>query len=189
MISGRRGELELMPSREERFNRLHEEHFESIRRYAWRRDPSLADDIVSETFLVAWRRIEDVPADAAPWLFGVARHVRLNLQRSARRRNAVVGKLQPADVGIEPAEPADDPAGVRDALAALSERDREILLLHAWEGLDRRQIAAALGCSVANVSVRLRRARQRFTVALSADARPPADALVPSNSGGSSDVH
>jgi DNA-directed RNA polymerase specialized sigma24 family protein len=70
MSLDRKGELPPMPSRE-RFNRLHEQHFEAIRRYTWRRDWALADDIVSETFLVAWRRIDDVPDDTRPWLFGV----------------------------------------------------------------------------------------------------------------------
>src|SRR3954449_7916869 len=82
-----------MLNREERFNRFHEQHFEAIRRYAFRRSPALADDIVSETFLVAWRRIDEVPDDVRPWLFGVARNVRLNLQRSSRRQLAVSERL------------------------------------------------------------------------------------------------
>lgn len=175
-----------MPSREERFNRIHEENFEAIRRYAWRRDPTHADDIVAETFLVAWRRLDDVPDDAAPWLYGVARNVRLNLQRSARRRQALAGRLQP-ETAAEPPELTEDAANVRRALAALSERDREILLLHAWEGLDRAHIAAALGCSVSNASLRLHRARRRFAALVAAADPPDSSAFVPSTSGGSSD--
>jgi RNA polymerase sigma-70 factor (ECF subfamily) len=147
-----------MLTREERFNRLHERHFEAIRCYAFRRAPALADDIVSETFLVAWRRIDDVPDDERPWLFGVARNARLNLQRSLRRQQAVASRL-----AADPADSTDEADGrgerVAAAISALSERDREILLLHAWEGLNRRDIAAAVGCSVPNVSVRLHRAR------------------------------
>jgi RNA polymerase sigma factor (sigma-70 family) len=188
MTSDPMGEVQWMSSREERFRRLHAEHFESIRRYAWRRDRSLADDVVSETFLVAWRRLDEVPEDAAPWLFGVARHVRLNLQRSARRQHALAERMQLTELGAESRDPVDEPVGVREALAALAERDREILLLHAWEGLDRRQIAAALDCSRANVSVRLHRARQRFAAALAADPRSQASAFVASISGGSCDV-
>src|SRR5436305_9189795 len=120
-----------MLTREERFNRLHERHFEAIRRYAFRRSPALADDIVSETFLVAWRRFDDVPDDARPWLFGVARNVRLNLQRSSRRQDAVAERL----IGELPAsaETEADALGdaVEAALSTLSERDREILLLDA----------------------------------------------------------
>jgi RNA polymerase sigma-70 factor (ECF subfamily) len=158
-----------MLTREERFNRLHERHFEAIRRYAFRRSPALADDIVSETFLVAWRRIDEVPDQERPWLFGVARHVRLNLQRSSRRQHAVTERL----TGELPASASGEAGAISDAVAAalsaLSERDREILLLHAWEELNRREIAAVLGCSVANVSVRLHRARARFAAALAAD--------------------
>ena len=71
--------------------------------------PDLADDIVAETFLVAWRRLDDVPDDAGPWLFGVARNVRLNLQRSARRQQAVARKLTVAEPSSEPPEPRETP--------------------------------------------------------------------------------
>jgi RNA polymerase sigma factor (sigma-70 family) len=182
-----RGELLSMLTREERFNLLHERHFEAIRRYAFRRSPALADDIVSETFLVAWRRFEDVPDDARPWLFGVARNVRLNLQRSSRRQDAVAERL----IGELPAsaETEADALGdaVEAALSTLSERDREILLLDAWEGLNRREIAAVLRCSVANVSVRLHRARARFEHALVVDPRN-SRSLFPLIDGGASDV-
>jgi RNA polymerase sigma factor (sigma-70 family) len=174
-----------MLTREERFSGLHERHFEAIRRYAFRRAPALADDIVSETFLVAWRRIDDVPDDARPWLFGVARNARLNLQRSLRRQQAVAGRLatDPA-TSTEAYERAE---AVVPALSALSERDREILLLHAWEGLNRREIGAVLGCSMANVSVRLHRARARFAAAFADDPRQ-ADAPFPRINGGAPDV-
>jgi RNA polymerase sigma factor (sigma-70 family) len=187
MTADPRGELLPMPTREERFNDLHERHFEAIRRYAFRRSPALADDIVSETFLVAWRRLDDIPDDARPWLFGVARNVRLNLQRSTRRQDAVAQRLTaevPASAQKE-AEALGD--AVEAALSALSERDREILLLHAWEGLDRSEIAAVLRCSVANVSVRLHRARARFARALALDPRNPRS-LFPLIDGGASDV-
>jgi len=184
--SDSRGELPPMPTREERFTQLHERHFEAIRRYAFRRAPALADDIVSETFLVAWRRIDDVPDDERPWLFGVARNARLNLQRSARRQQAAAGRL-----AAHPPNAADDADQRREALvpalSSLSERDREILLLHAWEGLNRREIAAVLGCSAANVSVRLHRARTRFAAALAVDARQ-AHAPFPLTRGGAPDA-
>ena len=176
-----------MLTREERFNRLHERHFEAIRRYAFRRAPALADDIVSETFLVAWRRIDEVPDDERPWLFGVARHVRLNLQRSSRRQHALTERLTGEIAASAPA--ADQASGdaVASTLSVLSERDREILLLHAWEELNRREIASVLGCSVANVSVRLHRARTRFAAALAADPRST-ESLSPLIGGGAPDV-
>jgi RNA polymerase sigma factor (sigma-70 family) len=187
MTSDPRGELLPMLTREERFNRLHERHFEAIRRYAFRRSPALADDIVSETFLVAWRRLDDVPDDARPWLFGVARNARLNLQRSTRRQDALAMRLTGELAGAAQ-EDTDAPAdAAATALAALSERDREILLLDAWEGLNRREIAAVLSCSVANVSVRLHRARARFARALAADPRN-SQSLSHLIDGGASDV-
>jgi len=186
MTSQPEGEFLPMLTKEERFNGLHERHFEAIRRYAFRRSPTLADDIVSETFLVAWRRIDEVPDDERPWLFGVARNVRLNLQRSSRRQYAVSERL-----AQQPASAADARAATSDAVAAaltaLSESDREILLLHAWEGLNRREIGAVLNCSAANVSVRLHRARKRFTAALASDPRN-VQSLSRPISGGAPDV-
>jgi RNA polymerase sigma-70 factor (ECF subfamily) len=122
----------------------------------------VVDDVVAEAFLVAWRRLDEVPADALPWLIAVARNMLLNEHRRARRQTALSDRI-----AAEPARTASgSEAGVSDlvqaALAALPEQDREILLLAAWEDLDRGAIAGALGCSKANVSVRLHRARQRF---------------------------
>jgi RNA polymerase sigma factor (sigma-70 family) len=174
-------------TREERFIGLHERHCEAIRKYAFRRSPALADDIVSETFLVAWRRIDAIPADERPWLFGVARNVRLNLERSSRRQHAVSERLMTEAVASTQSEHDASAAAVESALSTLSERDREILLLHAWEELDRREIASLLSCSLANVSVRLHRARVRFAEALSAGSPVP-NALVPTVRGGASDV-
>src|SRR4051794_13973535 len=90
-----RGRVALEPesTREQRFNRLHEEHFEAVRRYVWRREPAIADDVAAETFLVAWRRLDDVPVSARPWLIGIARNVRLNLRRGAKRQQALAERL------------------------------------------------------------------------------------------------
>jgi RNA polymerase sigma-70 factor (ECF subfamily) len=159
-------DLEPMQPRERRFNRLHEEHFEAVRRYVWRRDPALADDVVAETFLVAWRRLEELPEDARPWLIGVARNIRLNARRSTRRQQALAVRL--TEVGPEPAAPESsrERDAVRAALERLSPADQEVLLLSVWDDLDRTAIAAVFGCTKANVSLRLHRARRRFTAAL-----------------------
>ena len=149
-------------ARDARFQRLYEQHFEAVRRYVWRRGPLSADDVAAETFLVAWRRLDDVPANALPWLIAVARNTLLNERRRTRRQVAVTDRLaaepQPATSGPDAA--ASDL--IDAALAALSDADREVLLLSVWEDLDRAAIAEALGCSKANVSVRLHRARRRF---------------------------
>ncbi len=151
---------------EARFNRLYERHFDVVRAYAWRRAPGQAE-IVAETFLVAWRRLPDVPEDALPWLIGVARNVRANLHRSGRRQDALVQRLGPEPVAeADPLASVDEREALRGALAGLSETDREVLLLTAWDDLDRGQVAKALGCSRANVAVRLFRARRRLEAAL-----------------------
>jgi RNA polymerase sigma-70 factor, ECF subfamily len=160
------------PTRIERFDRLFAAHFGAVRAYAWRRDPATADDVAAETFLVAWRRLDDVPAEPLPWLIGVARNVRLNALRGERRRAALDARL----AGVAPPAPAepDHPLSedVRAALAALSGRDREVVLLAAWEGLDTAGIARALGCSRANASLRLFRARKRLAALLGDDHAP-----------------
>ena len=151
-----------------------------MRAYLWRRDPELADDITAETFLVCWRRLDAVPAEPLPWLLGVARNIRLNQRRGERRRGRLEGRLR-----TEPA-PARDPAAavsereaIRAALARLDERDREVLLLTAWDRLDRDAVAVVLGCTRANVAVRFLRARRRLARELAVtDTAAGADTLL-----------
>jgi RNA polymerase sigma-70 factor, ECF subfamily len=149
-------------SAEGRFQALYDRNVEALRRYVWRRAPMVVDDVVAEAFLVAWRRLDEVPADALPWLIAVARNVLLNEHRRARRQTALSDRI-----AAEPERTAAGSEGgvsdvVQAALAALPKHDREILLLAAWEDLDRQAIAQALGCSKPSVSVRLHRARRRF---------------------------
>jgi len=159
-------------AREERFTRLYEEHFEPVRRYVWRRERGVWEDVVSETFLVAWRRLDDVPTDARPWLIGVARNVRLNALRSARRQDSVTQRLLESPIP-DPYEVEFVSDAVKQALCALSEPDREMLLLSVWDDLDRGQIARVLSTSKSNVSVRLHRARRRFAAALEQEPTHP----------------
>ncbi len=83
--------------RGDRFSELYRAQFEAVLRYALRRtDPETARDVAAETFLVAWRRLDSLPADqaqAAPWLYGVARNVLANADRSQRRAERVTAKL------------------------------------------------------------------------------------------------
>jgi RNA polymerase sigma-70 factor (ECF subfamily) len=160
-------------SREARFNRLYELHLDAVRAYAWRRAPGVADEIVAETFLVAWRRLDELPDDVLPWLIGVARNVRANLRRGDRRRNALAERLGPEAPNGDMATSVVERDALRSALAGLSEGDREILLLTAWDDLDRGQVAGALGCSRANVAVRLFRARRRLEAAVAGQAHQP----------------
>jgi RNA polymerase sigma factor (sigma-70 family) len=167
--------------REEAFERLFAAHYWAVRGYVLRRAPSAAaDDVVADTFLVAWRRLEGVGDDPLPWLFGVARRLLANQQRSERRRGALSARLQSLaptqDLGWEaPAEMRGDLAA---AMAALSAREREALLLVAWEGLEPSRAAKAAGCSPSAFRVRLHRARQRVADHLArASASPPQSSI------------
>ena len=159
------------PTRNERFERIFREHYAAVRSYALRRaPPDMAPDVVAETFLVAWRRLDDVPEDPLPWLYGVARRVLANARRSADRSLALERRL--ATAAAVPAGPGDPGESVgeaeiaRAALAGLSERDRETLMLVAWEGLSSARAASAAGCTRAAFAVRLHRARARLAAQL-----------------------
>ena len=130
--------------------------------YALRRaDPTTAEDVVAETFVIAWRRLADVPERPLPWLLGVARRLLANQRRGERRRRALVDHLRVR--ASAPAAPEGAPeSDALTALASLGDRDREALLLHAWEGLDHAEAGTVMGCSAATFAVRLHRARQRF---------------------------
>jgi RNA polymerase sigma-70 factor, ECF subfamily len=144
-----------------RFEVIYREHFAAIDAYARRRLPTRADDVVAETFLVVWRRLEQVPDDELPWLYGVARRVVADLRRSADRQEAVTRRL--ASVRLVDRSDLDDAdTGLPSALARLSEADRELLFLVYWEELEPRRAAAALGCSRATVATRLWRAHRRL---------------------------
>ena len=160
-------------SRETRFTELYEAHQSAVRAYAWRRGPSTADDVVAETFTIAWQRLDDVPDDPLPWLIGVARNVRLNLMRGERRRHEREARCVNEDVVPSFAGDVEARAALRAALQRLTERDREILLLAAWERLDGHALAAVLGCSRTAAAVRLFRARRRLAAAMAAAEAEP----------------
>jgi RNA polymerase sigma-70 factor, ECF subfamily len=161
----------------ERFERLYTAHYASVLAYALRRAPRAeADDVVAETFTIAWRRLADVPADPRPWLYEVARRVLANRRRTDARREALLDRLRHA-----PAIAPDDPVDLESlatVFTALPEHEREALALVAWEGLATRDAARAAGCSGAAMRVRLHRARRRLRRALDASGRP---AMHPSN--------
>ncbi|WUI01159.1 RNA polymerase sigma factor [Spirillospora sp. NBC_00431] len=158
--------------RRQRFEEIYTAHRTRILGYALRRtaDPQDAADVLAETFLTAWRRLDDVPpgAQARPWLYGVARRVLANHHRSERRRTALTTDLGARlRTGLaDLPEPAGDLADVAAAFGSLPEPDRELLALVGWEGLDRGEIATVLGCSRNAVRIRLHRARRRFARAL-----------------------
>ncbi|SEN70846.1 RNA polymerase sigma factor [Nonomuraea pusilla] len=127
----------------------------------------VADEVVSETFAIAWRRLDDVPSPALPWLLGVARNVLRDTIRAEARRDALAAELRSwteGDVADEVAERM----GVLRALASLPDDDREILVLVAWQGLSPRDAARVVGCSATAFRVRLHRARKRLKQAMQA---------------------
>jgi RNA polymerase sigma-70 factor (ECF subfamily) len=149
--------------------------YETVVRYVRRRSRrDDLDDIVAETFLVAWRRFDEVPTPSRAWLLGVARNVMRNAHRSGRRQVALASRA--ADNVPRPAPSAQDSA-VGSAFAALAPQDRELLALIAWEGLAPHEAAVVLGCSPVALRVRLHRARRRLETLMSAET--PAPAMTP----------
>lgn len=155
---------------EQRFRNLYRAHYRALHAFALRRcaDPADAHDLVADTFLVLWRRIDEAPEgdEALLWLFGVARRVLANQRRSRTRRERLNARLRalPQDVPAVDtmAFARADAQAVLAALPHLSERDREVLLLAAWEGLSHSEIARVLGCSENAAMIRLHRARRRL---------------------------
>jgi RNA polymerase sigma factor (sigma-70 family) len=160
------------PTRADRFEGLFREHYPLVRAYALRRAaPDAAQDVVADTFLVAWRRLEDVPVDPLPWLYATARRVLANQRRTASRSAALAERIAGAGPGASPGDAAErvaDAELLRLALARLSERSREALMLVGWDGLSGARAARAAGCSTAAFAVRLHRARARLADELAA---------------------
>lgn len=133
----------------------------ALRRVGSRED---AEDVLSETFAVAWRRREELPDPPLPYLYAIAANVVKNSRRSTRRLGRLRGKL--AGQREPQAEDHADQVAANDAFSlafsSLSESQRDILRLVAWEGLDTRDGAVALECSETAFKVRLHRARREL---------------------------
>lgn len=154
---------------QERLERLFDDHAVAVRTYLYRRlaggsgADATADDLTSEVFIVTWRRIDDVPADAElPWLYAVARRVLANHRRG--RTDIAVADLGTLDA-IDESDPGVlvcDDAVLAAAWTRLSARDREVLCLSVWEGLSGDALGAALGIGAGGAGAALSRARGRF---------------------------
>lgn len=160
--------------RRSRLEALFATHGAAVLAYARRRsDGATAEDVLAEVFVVAWRRLDQMPADALPWLLSCARRVLANQRRGERRQLALLKRL----AAVSPRLPAESAAGpgvgrLADALKSLSDLDREVLLLVAWENLSVERAAAVLGCSPNTFSTRLRRARKRLASTLAGPESP-----------------
>lgn len=157
-------------SRDPEFAALYRAHRDAIWAYCLRRVPRHdVDDAVAEVFVVAWRRRKDAPIgdEALPWLYGVARNVTRNLQRSSRRRTRLGIKVQ--GLGATYDEAADVPVIRRSvdedlmrAVASLDEEEQELLRLRTWEELAIGDIAVVVGRSPRSVESKLARTRKKL---------------------------
>jgi len=176
VTSGEERTLRGMSDLEELFRR----HADPVRGYARRHvGPDSADDVVSETFLIAWRRRADLPTEPLPWLLVVARNVISNQRRTGRRADELwrtaVREQWRMPQGVAPDEAVTERDAHLSALDDCTRAEREALILIAWDGLTPAQAAAVAGCSVRAFTVRLSRARARMERALrraGADAPP-----------------
>jgi RNA polymerase sigma factor (sigma-70 family) len=149
------------------FEHLFRETRSDLLAYALRRstDPEDAADLLAETYLIAWEKIDALPRgeQARLWLFGVMRNVLLRgVRRSASRQalaQRLATELQRASASPERAVDDETVAALHAAVNSLPPREQEIVMLTAWEGLTPREIATVLGTSANAVRIRLHRAR------------------------------
>ena len=187
---GRRGHVQVVPKqnkfeasiedspefRRERFSILYNDLYDDLWRYVQRRSINTeeARDTLSEVFLVAWRRLEDIPAgkEARLWLFGVARNLVKTSWRKRKRSGDLVVRIGSEMSTKGTTDEELDNSGVLkivNALQFLSENDQEILRLLAWEDLSHKEISVVLGCSENAVTIRIRRARVRLMKVLQSE--------------------
>ncbi len=157
-------------ARRQRFEAAYRELYAPICGYVLRRvrEPEDAAEAIAETFATLWRRFDRCPHgnELRPWLFGVARRVIANQRRGERRRSALGERLATNVVPETAIAPDEASSELACAFASLSDSDRELLSLVAWEGLTREELAVALDTSRAAVRLRLHRARKRLRDAL-----------------------
>jgi RNA polymerase sigma-70 factor, ECF subfamily len=160
------------PEATERFTALYDENYQRVYAYAVSRaGRQLAEEIASEVFLIAWRRLAELPAHELPWLLTVTRNVAASQFRAAVREQSMAAELRAwtseADLATgDIADQITERMAVLKALAALPDSDRELLTLVAWHGLAANQAAQVVGCSTATYFVRLHRARRRLERAM-----------------------
>ncbi len=146
---------------EERFSEIYRALYGRVHAYAERRlGREAADEVAAETFLVAWRRLDAMPSEPLPWLYGVARNVVLR-QRAQHARQATTHEALEFELDRPRSDEGED-RELWEAWQRLSDADREVLALVAWEELPVAEAARSLGCSAPVFSVRLHRARKRL---------------------------
>ncbi|WP_158604386.1 RNA polymerase sigma factor [Nocardioides mangrovicus] len=156
------------PDRHERLANLYDAHAPRVYAYCLRQvGVHDADDALAETFAITWRLLERVPDDALPWLVATARNVVRNDRRRAGRRRELTDRLRDVQAYAPGAgEIVADREAMLAALAALTDREREALLLIAWDGLEPRTAARVARCTERAFRARVTRARARLDVLL-----------------------
>ncbi|MEU9250562.1 RNA polymerase sigma factor [Streptomyces sp. NPDC048270] len=175
------------------FAEIYDAHAQAVYAHAVRMtaDRTGAEDIVSLTFLEAWRlrdTLDSVTSHRA-WLFGVATNVIRNTRRAARRHRDAIARLPPpdavpdvADAVVSRIADAAQAAATLAVLKRLRRTDREVLLLHVWSGLSHDEVAQACGVPVGTVRSRLSRTRARLrTLAAAQLAEPPTSRRAPAS--------
>lgn len=149
----------------DRFEALYRDHYTDVFAYVVRRaNPEAAHDVVADTFVVAWRKIDRVPAEPLPWLLAVARRTLANHRRSMHRRERLLRRMATERAPAPDALPSPGglPSLLFEALTRLPEPDQEMLALIAWEGFSPSDVAHAFGITQVACRVRLHRARRRL---------------------------
>jgi RNA polymerase sigma factor (sigma-70 family) len=153
-----RGNLE----REKQFLAAHAASHDRIYRYFRRRTENIAtaEDLCSEVFRIAWEKLADSEALSVMVLFGVARNVLRNHDRSACRSANLIGALRAER--YDEFHTSDSP--VQDALERLTPDEREVLLLTYWDGFSSKEISDLLNTSATSIRMRLHRARKALSL-------------------------
>jgi RNA polymerase sigma-70 factor, ECF subfamily len=155
---------------ERRLEELYGAHADAVLTYLRHRtDRETAQEVLTDTFVTAWRKLGDVPEQPRGWLFAVARRVLANHVRSQGRTAAMVERVASEQWTATSSGELQEAIARHDIVAALSrldEPDREVLLLAGWYELSGAEAAQALGCTRTAHGVRLHRARRRLRAAL-----------------------
>lgn len=158
-----------MDDPEERFTNLYDQHYRNVLGYALlRAEAAQAEDLASETFLVAWRRWDDLPEPPLPYLLGITRNLLRNQRAKRLHSDELVARLGRLSTFVE-GDVAERVANRQEALAVLAglrEQDVEAVVLASWYGLTPAEAAEVAGCSARTYNVRLHRARRRLANAL-----------------------
>lgn len=156
--------------REQKFEELYRGTAKDLLAFIARRtsDAEEATDLLAETYTVAWRRLDEIPpaSQAALWLLGVARNLIMKSRHQLRSRQSLVHDLTQELARLAGYRPETNDDGLTDkmqtCLQRLPTKQREVLLLTAWEGLKPREIAKITGSNANIVRVRLHHARQQL---------------------------